>query len=119
MATTSGAQAGQRRGAHQRYRNKGVQQNHGHETGAGGAGEFTPGQFQSESGCLLLQKQSPTEKCFAKIKDKLPCVKSDGKSYLPMTPLINTSVGMLGVVMTFCALSLIASVNTIPAILSN
>ena len=36
-----------------------------------------------------------------------------------MTPLINASVGMLGVVLTFCALSLSASVNSIPAILSN
>ena len=36
-----------------------------------------------------------------------------------MTPLINASVGMMGFALTFCALSLITSVNVIPSILSN
>ena len=36
-----------------------------------------------------------------------------------MTPLINASVGMMGFALTFCALSLVTSVNIIPSILSN
>ena len=36
-----------------------------------------------------------------------------------MTPLINASVGMMGFALTFCALSLLTTVNAIPSILSN
>ena len=58
----NGAQTGQRGGAHQRYCHRGGRQNCGLEAGAGGTGEFIPGQFQGGSGSNSSNRNSGERK---------------------------------------------------------
>ena len=90
---------GQRGGAAQHFCNRGGRRNHGQDRSAGGAGEFTPRHFLGESGsvsgnrnsgerkplfCVYCRKNNhQQEKCFARIKDKAPCVTLDGTRYFP------------------------------------